>query len=107
MTTDAAPPRPDNIGKTRRIKSITGKPVVFNVVDEIIVPQGLGKLIYFQQLRHEPDGMLEYRLCYYMLGVREARRGQWVFGQYALMVSAETLVHLIAEAKHRGWNGLA
>lgn len=106
MSASITPPRPSNIGKTRRIKSIHYRPVEFTVVDEIVVPQGPGKLIYFQQLQHSPGNKIEYRLCYYMLGVKESRRGQWVFGQYALMVPAPALVRLLREAKRRQWKGI-
>ena len=102
-----APPRPDGIGKTRRIKNIHGVPVAFTIEDEIVLSQGPGKLIYFQKLRHEPGKRLEYRLCYYMLGVKEARRGKWVFGQYALMIGAPDLKRILTEAKKRGWKGIA
>lgn len=101
------PPHPNNIGKVREIKSIHDKPVTFTIIDEIVVEQGTGKLIYFQQLSHTPGNRIEYRLCYYMLGVKESRRGKWVFGQYALMVPANLLVKILSEAKKRGWKGIA
>jgi hypothetical protein len=108
MTEETAQlPRPNNIGKVRKIKSIHDKPVTFSITDEIVVAQGAGKLIYFQQLLHTPGNRIEYRLCYYMLGVKESRRGRWVFGQYALMVPANSLVKLLSEARKRGWKGIA
>jgi len=42
---------PNNIGKSRVITSIDGKKVTLVVTDEIIVPQGADKLIYFQKLK--------------------------------------------------------
>ena len=99
------PPRPNNKNKVRKLKDINGNPVQFKVLDEIVVPHGKGKLIYFQQLRHEPAMELEYRLCYYMIGVKESRKGRWVFGQFALMAPAKLLVKIYAEAKKRAWEG--
>ena len=106
METLTAPPHPDNIGRVRKIKSINGDDVTFTIVDEIILPQGSGKLIYFQKLQHDPGKRLEYRLCYYMLGVKEARKGKWVFGQYALMIDAKDLKKVLQEAKKRKWKGV-
>ena len=106
MMTNGQPPWPINIGKIRKIKSIHDEPITFTVVDEIVIPHGSGKLIYFQLLRHDPGKQIEFRLCYYMLGVKESRRGKWVFGQYALMTPASVLRKLLAEAKRRKWKGL-
>lgn len=103
---ESTPPWPNNIGKTRDIKSIHDKPVSFTVIDEIIIPHGATKLIYFQKLQHHPNGDIEYRLCYYMIGVKESRKGRWVFGQYALMTPARELQKVLAEAKRRGWKGI-
>ena len=106
MIETVTPPWPDSIGKIRKIKSIHGNPVTFTIVDEIILPQGTNKLIYFQKLQHDPDKRLEYRLCYYMLGVKESRKGKWVFGQYALMIAARELKKILTEAKKREWKGI-
>lgn len=106
MNTTGTPSWPINIGKIRKIKSIHDKPIEFTIIDEIVIPHGSGKLIYFQQLRHGPSKQIEFRLCYYMLGVKESRRGKWVFGQYALMTPAREFRKLLAEAKKRKWKGL-
>ena len=107
MDTTTTPPYPNNVEKVRRIKSIDGKPVAFTIIDEIIVPHGTKKLIYFQRLQHDPGKNIEYRLCYYMIGVKESRRGKWVFGQYALMIPGRELKKVLTEAKKRGWEGIA
>jgi hypothetical protein len=100
------PPRPDNIGKTRLIKSIDGQKRRFLVKDEVVVPYRDRKLIYFQQLRFEKRRQFEYRLTYYMLSTKPSRRNRWVFGQYSLMVPARELGRLIREARKRGWPGI-
>jgi hypothetical protein len=46
------PPWPNNIGKERKLKSIDGQTVHFEVEDEIILPQSTteNKLIVFQKI---------------------------------------------------------
>jgi hypothetical protein len=100
------PPAPNNIGKRRKITTISGREVYLKVIDEIIVPHGDRKLIYFQQLQFEEDNRIEYRLTYYMLGHKSARRGRWVFGQYSIMIPAEELSAVLKEARLRGWPGV-
>ena len=79
----------------------------FIVEDEIVLPQGDGsKLIYFQKFRWTHDNSVEYRLTYYMIGVKSGRRGKWVFGQYSLMLPALELSSLLKEARARGWQGV-
>lgn len=102
----ALPSRPNNIGKRRTFTGITGVKVHLVVVDEIIVPHGDSKLIYFQQFKFEEDERIEYRLTYYMIGHKPGRRGKWVFGQYSLMLGAEELAALLKEARKRGWPGI-
>lgn len=100
------PPRPSNVGKRRTITSITGRKIHLVVEDEIIIPQGTGKLIYFQKLQFEEDGRIEYRFTYYMLGQKPSRRGRWVFGQYSLMIPRRELAILLRRARARGWQGI-
>jgi hypothetical protein len=106
MPSKTLPPRPNNIGKRRRITTITGRKIHLSVTDEIVVPQGSRKLIYFQKLRFEEDGRLEYRFAYYMLGHKPGRRGRWVFGQYCLMIPRRELTMLLRKARARGWQGI-
>jgi len=100
------PPLPNNIGKRRTITSITGRKVHLLVKDEIVIPQGTGKLIYFQKLQFEEDGHTEYRFTYYMLGHKPSRRGRWVFGQYSLMIPQRELAILLRKARARAWKGI-
>jgi hypothetical protein len=104
-------PRPDNRNKRRKVTSIDGKARFFSVIDEIILEQrrverGSRKLIYFQKIRFEGSNRLEYRFAYYMLGVKPGAKGRWVFGQYALMIPAQELKRLLAQARARGWEGV-
>ncbi|SHH16000.1 hypothetical protein SAMN04488068_2750 [Hydrocarboniphaga daqingensis] len=99
-------PYPNSKGKRRVIKSISGEKVAFHVEDEIVIPFGLGKLIYFQKMKWEADQRTEYRFTYYMSGHKPGRKGKWVFGQYSLMIPAKELSMLLAEAKARGWEGI-
>jgi len=100
------PPRPNNIEKRRTITSITGRKVHFVVADEIVIPQGPGKLIYFQKLKFEKDNRIEYRFAYYMIGHKPSRRGRWVFGQYCLMIPQRELALLLRKARAHGWRGI-
>lgn len=98
--------RPNNIGKKRTITAIDGEKLSFVVEDEIVIPQGDKKLIYFQKFRWEAGSNVEYRLTYYMIGHKPGRKGRWVFGQYSLMLPSAELSALLAEARRRGWEGI-
>ena len=97
------------VGNKRRFKAIDGKHVFVTIEDEIVRPQGSGphsKLIYLQKLRFEEDNHIEYRFTYYMAGFKEGRtKGQWVFGQYSLVVPAEDLQWLLRKARAKKWKG--
>jgi hypothetical protein len=105
------PSPPSNVGRRGRIEAIDGSHRTFKIGDEIIrkqkVPEkGTRKLIYFQQLQFEDTGATQYRLTYYMLGVKQGARGRWVFGQYSLLVPARHLAALLKEARKRKWPGI-
>ena len=99
-------PHPSNIGKRRVITAIDGTKVALLVTDEIVVPQGEHKLIYFQKLQFESDGRFEYRFTYYVRGFKPGRRGKWVFGQYSLMAPEREVAIMLKEARARGWPGI-
>jgi hypothetical protein len=100
---------PDNIGKTKRLKDINGDDVEFVIEDEIIMHQtnNPNKLIVMQMLVHKlrdiPDE-IEYRLGYYMLGVKPGMKGRWVWGQYCLMLPPEDFRILLKKAKEKHWD---
>lgn len=101
---------PNSINR-RRIQAIDGAFRYFRVEDEIVreqpvVEKGTRKLIYFQKIRFEDTGQLEYRFTYYMLGLKPGARGRCVFGQYSLLIPAAILSELLQEARERAWEGI-
>jgi hypothetical protein len=82
-------------------------PVPDEIWLELPVPEkSTRKLIYFQQIEFEDTRKIEYRFTYYMVGLKPGARGPWVFGQYSLLIPAEHLSCLLAEARRRGWPGI-
>ena len=103
---DVIPSRPHNIGKRRPVTTIRGRTVHFIVKDEIVLASGREKLIYFQKLQFEDDRRIEYRFGYYMRGYKPSRRGQWIWGQYCLMLAEKELTTLLKRARDKGWKGM-
>ena len=99
------PPIPNNIGKRRRITNIRGKHIYLVIEDEItrIQSDAPNKVISFQRIRFEKTGKIEYRLGYYMIGVKPGARGRWVWGQYALLIPTSDMKALIKQARIRKW----
>jgi len=61
------------------------------------------KLITFQKLRLEEENRIEFRLGYYMIGVKLGAKGRWVWGQYALMIPEKDFKVILKEAQKRKW----
>lgn len=103
MKTSAEPPT--HVGHRTNRKTINGDPMRYVVLDEIIrVPTtNRDKAIYLQLIKHETDGRLEMRLCYFMIGQKGKTKGRWVFGQYAPMIGKKDFRFLLKEAQARGW----
>jgi len=82
---------PNNIGKPRCIKTIYGAKCYFIIEDEILHNQhdAHNKLIGFQRIKFEADNRIEYRLGYYMVGVKPGAKGRWVWGQFCLNFTGE------------------
>lgn len=83
----------------------------FVIEDEIVCKQRVKerntrKRICLQKIRFEDNQRVEYRFCYYMLGLKPGAKGRWVFGQYALMIPAKNLAYLLAEARKKKWEGV-
>ena len=95
-----------------------GKPVKFE--GEVIgtVEDDVSRLVgdndyvqFFQRIRlNEKKGSemkcpYAYRWCYYSLSGPEnkTRPNQWVFGQYAQLLSEAQLQGILAEARQKGW----
>ncbi|OHB55390.1 MAG: hypothetical protein A2173_05235 [Planctomycetes bacterium RBG_13_44_8b] len=98
------PPFPNNVGRRRRIRNIHGDWVEYTIEDEIIISEtSYKKLFVFQRLRFSKERRIEYRLGYYMLGVKPRMSGKWVWGQFCLMIPEAELLKLLKEAKKRKW----
>lgn len=92
------------------IIAIDGRRRKFTIVDEIVHEQPIPerssrKVICLQKIQFEDDGRTEYRFTYYMLGVKPHAKGQWVFGQYSLLIPSTILRMLLKEARRRNWDG--
>jgi len=96
---------PNNIGKRRCIKTIKGVKRYMIIKDEIRHKQHNNprKLIAFQQIKFEEDNRIEYRLGYYMVGVKSGAKGRWVWGQFCLMIPEKDLKIILKKAKRKGW----
>lgn len=72
------PPFPNNKGKTRPIKAIDGTKRHFYIEDEIIIRQSNSqrKIIVFQKMRYLEQNRIEFRLGYYMIGVKPKTKGR-------------------------------
>ena len=98
--------RPNNIGKRRRIKTINGDIRHFVIEDEILRFQHKTKkrkLIAFQKIRFEEKNRIEYRLGYYMIGVKPRAKGRWVWGQFCLLIPERDLNFILKKAETKGW----
>lgn len=99
------PPLPDNVGRKRTAKDISGATMHFTVLDEIKFTQSTypQKAIYLQKIQFEEDGRIEMRLGYYVIGKKPRMAGKWVWGQYATMLPLNDFNQLIKQAQERGW----
>ena len=99
------PALPNNVDKTRMIPSIDGTKRHFRIEDEIIHPQTNSnrKIIVFQKMRFVEEDRVEFRLGYYMIGVKPRAKGRWVWGQFCLLLPEEDLMAILNEARRRSW----
>ena len=99
------PAIPHNVGKTRRINGIDGRIRHFRIDDEMIRPQSNSdrKVIVFQKVTFLEENETEFRLGYYMIGMKPRARGRWVRGQFCLLIPEEDLLFLMKEAQRRKW----
>jgi hypothetical protein len=94
-----------------RIQSINNIRRTFWIEDEIVCDQRITdkntrKRICFQKIRFDDHGKVEYRLTYYMLGIKPRAKGRWIFGQYSLMVPVKEMGFLIRGARKKKWPGI-
>jgi hypothetical protein len=101
------PPKRSKIGDRGRLKAPDGFVLKFVIMDEILRPQDSNKQKYFclQRLRFD-HGSEEYRLGYYIIGKKGARKDKWVWGQFCPLLPQEDLEWLVSEARRRKWLGL-
>ena len=94
-------------GKRRCIKNINEDNCYFIIEDEILHKQqqhsAHPKLIAFQRIKFEADNQIEYRLGYYMVGVKPGAKGRWVWGQFCLMIPEKDLKKILKKAERKGW----
>ena len=93
-----------NIGKRGRSVDPDGTVTRHRVIDEIVRQQSnmSSKMICLQKVQFD-HGEIQYRLCYYVIGKKPGRKGQWVFGQFATFLPEEDLKAIMNEAHARNW----
>jgi hypothetical protein len=95
---------PVNIEKISRRKDIYGREGYSKIVDEIRRPtKDRRKAIYLQKIECGDDRHIEFRLGYYMIGVKPRMAGRWVWGQFATFITGNDLRAIVNEAETRGW----
>ena len=91
-------------GKSSSIATIRGTKRYLKVIDQIQFLQSndKNKVICLQRLRLSKRG-IEFRLGYYIIGVKPGRKGKWVWGQYAPMLPKRDLRKVFREAVKKKW----
>ena len=99
------PPPPNNIGRRTKWVSIRGEVRHFTISDEITRYQSSApnKVICLQKMICANDKSCQFRLGYYMIGVKPRMAGKWVWGQFATILPAKDFRAIIREAEKRGW----
>jgi hypothetical protein len=99
------PSLPDNVGRKTKWKSIRGELRTVTIVDEIRRVQSSNphKVICLQQIRFDHSDEIEYRLGYYMIGVKPRMAGRWTWGQFAILIPAKDFRWIVRRAEKRGW----
>jgi hypothetical protein len=96
-------PKP-RIGRKTRRKTIDGKPLVYEVVEEdcFVAPSNKRKAFCLHKLRFE-GGREEFRIAYYMIAEKPRMRGKWAWGQFAPMMTAGEMRMIFQRAQQKGW----
>jgi len=99
------PALPDNIGKRTKWKNIRGELRTITILDEIrrVQSNASHKVICLQKLRFDQSGETEYRLGYYMIGVKPRMAGRWTWGQFAILIPAKDFRWVVRQPQKRGW----
>jgi len=108
---DVYPSLLSGIGEVTITKKIDGSPLVFRVEDEIVflATANPKKAFCVQLLRMWDDegfdkGLIEYRICYYMIAHKPRMKDRWAFGQFAPMFTPEDFASLITKVQKKGWS---
>ena len=77
----------------------------FRIVDEILRVQSNAphKALCLQKIECLDDHSVEFRLGYYMIGVKPRMAGKWTWGQFAVKLPARDFRAMIRMAQRRGW----
>lgn len=100
-----SPSLPNNVGRITKWKNIRGEVRHFTIVDEIrrLQSDNANKLICLQKLWSRENRREEYRLGYYMIGVKPRMAGKWTWGQFATIIPARDFRAIVRTAERRGW----
>lgn len=92
------------LGKKSFRKTIDGKPMVYEVVDEeiFLAPSNNRKAFCLHKLKLD-DGQEIFRIAYYMIAERGRMKGKWAFGQFAPMMTKDEMEMMINRIKEKDW----
>jgi hypothetical protein len=83
---------------------------VFRVEDEVVflAAGNRKKAFRVQRLRMWDDagfdkGLIEYRICYYIIAHKPRMKDNWAFGQFAPMFSPDDFATLLKIIQAKGW----
>ena len=96
---------PDNVGRRTHWKSIRGRVRTCTITDEIrrLQSNAPNKVIVLQRIEFEETQEIEYRLGYYMIGIKPRMAGRWTWGQFAILIPALDFRWIVRRAERKGW----
>ena len=105
------PPLPSpRIGQETNTRRIDGSRLHFVVRDGVCLqaPSNPFKAFILQKIEIDDgegleNGHIEIRIAYYMVAHKESRRGKWLFGQFAPMMTIDEYGLIQREVEGRGW----
>ncbi len=97
------PPKSRRGQKSYR-KTIDGKPMIYEVIDDdiFLAPSNNRKAFCLHKIRFN-DGTELFRIAYYMIAEKPRMRGKWAYGQFAPMMTKEEMTLIFEKAKAKGW----
>jgi hypothetical protein len=104
------PPLLSSVGEVTITEKIDGSPLVFRVEDEaVFLALSNPKKAFRVQLlrmwdeRGFEQGVVEYRICYYMIAHKPRMKDKWAYGQFAPMFTPAELTLLLEKIQEKGW----